>query len=74
MLYLNFFGIIVSVVLDDQITKTITLECIDRVTLIAVRNGILNELSNDQPGTIKYSILADIQVNIVFIFNLLNIL
>lgn len=66
MLYFNLFGIIISVVLDDQITKTITLECIDQVTLIAVRNGILNELSNDQPGTIKHSILADIQVNIVF--------
>lgn len=72
-LYLNFFGRIVSVILDDKITKTIILESIDRDTLIAVRNGILNELSNDQPGIIKYSILADIQVNFV-IFNLLIIL
>jgi len=62
---LDFFGKIVSVILDDKITKTIILECIDQDTLIAVRNGIFSELSNDQPATIQCSVLADIQVNIL---------
>lgn len=62
ILYLNFFGKIVSVMLDDKVTKSIVLESNNRDTLIAVRNGLLNELSNDQPAVIKYSVLADVQV------------
>jgi len=50
-------------VLDDKITKTIILESIDRDALIAIRNGVLNHLSNNQPVIIQYSVLADIQVN-----------
>lgn len=63
ILYFNFFGIIVSIVLDDKITKTIVMECVDQDALITVRNGILDELSNNLPVIIKYSVLADIQVN-----------
>jgi len=63
-LYLNYFGKIVSMVLDDKITKTIILECLDQDVLVAVRNGIFSELSNDQPAIIKLSVLADVQVNI----------
>lgn len=55
---------IISLILEDNISKTIALECTDHNTLIAVRNGILDELSNDQPPIINYSVLADIQVNI----------
>lgn len=62
ILYLSFFGKIVSVMLDDKVTKSIVLESNDQDTLIAVRNGLLNELSNDQPAVIKYSVLADVQV------------
>lgn len=51
-------------VLDDKITKTIILECLDQDVLVAVRNGIFSELSNDQPAIIKLSVLADVQVNI----------
>jgi len=63
-LYLNYFGKIVSMVLDDKITKTIILECLDQDALVAVRNGIFSELSSDLPAIIKLSVLADIQVNI----------
>lgn len=52
-----------SIILDDTITKTIVIECADKNTLIAVRDGVIYELSNDQPVTINYSVLADIQVN-----------
>lgn len=55
-------------VLDDKITKTIILECLDQDALIAVRNGIFSELSNDQPAIIKLSVLADVQVNILVPF------
>lgn len=63
-LYLNYFGKIVSVVLDEKTTKTIILECLDQDALVAVRNGIFSEFSNDQPVIIQFSVLADIQVNI----------
>lgn len=65
-LYLNYFGKIVTIILDNTITNNIVLECIDREALIAVRNGIIYELSNStscQPVIIKCSVLADIQVN-----------
>lgn len=65
VLPLNFFGKIVSVILDDKVTKTIVLECIDKNALIRVRDGIFSELSNDQPATIKHSVLSDVQVNIL---------
>lgn len=64
-LHFNLFGKIVSMILDNKITKTIVMECIDRGTLIALRNGVLSELSNDQPVNIKYSVLADTQVIII---------
>lgn len=64
-LYLNFFGKIVSVIFDDKITKTITLECFDQNALTAVRNGIINELSNGQPVKIEYAVFVEIQVNIL---------
>jgi len=67
-LYLNYFGKIVSIVLDEKITKTIILECLDQDVLVAVRNGIFSELSNDQPAIIKLSVLADVQVNIPICF------
>lgn len=63
-LYLNFFGKIVSVIFDDKIAKTIILECVDQNTLTAVRDGIINELSNGQPVNIKYAVFVEIQVNI----------
>lgn len=62
MLYLNFFGKIVSVMLDDKVTRTIVLESNDRDTLISIRDGVFNELSNNQPAIIKYSVLSDVQV------------
>lgn len=62
-IYFNFFGKFVSVILDDKITKTIVLECIDRDTLIEVRDGFFNELSLDQPAIIKHAVFADLQVN-----------
>lgn len=62
-LYLNYFGKIVSIILDNKITNTITLECLDQDSLVAVRNGVFSELSNDQPAIINISVLADIQVN-----------
>lgn len=73
MLYLNFFGKIVSTILDDKIENTIVLECIDQNALIAVRNGIINELSNDQPVVIKYAVYVDIQVNILITYVILNL-
>lgn len=74
-LYFNYFGKIVLMVLDDKITKTITLECLDQDVLVAVRNGIFSELSNDQPAIIKLSVLADIQVNIfIYIFIMINVI
>lgn len=39
------------------------MECVDQNALITVRNGILNELSNNLPVIIEYSVLASIQVN-----------
>lgn len=63
-LYMDFFGNIVSIILDDKTTKSIVIECIDQDALIVVRNGILDELSNNQPAIINYSVLADVQVNI----------
>lgn len=39
------------------------MECVDQDALITVRNGILDELSNNLPVVIKYSVLADVQVN-----------
>ncbi|KAL4131403.1 hypothetical protein QTP88_008719 [Uroleucon formosanum] len=66
-LYFNYFGKIVLMVLDDKITKTITLECLDQDVLVAVRNGIFSELSNDQPAIIKLSVLADIQKQLCLI-------
>ncbi|XP_022165272.1 uncharacterized protein LOC111030188 isoform X2 [Myzus persicae] len=66
-LYLNYFGKIVTMVLDDKITKTIILECLDQDALIAVRNGIFSELSNDQPAIIKLSVLADVQKQLCLI-------
>lgn len=74
-LYFNYFGKIVLMVLDDKITKTIALECLDQDVLVAVRNGIFSELSNDQPAVIKLSVLADIQVNIfIYIFIRINVI
>lgn len=64
ILYFNFFGILVSIDLDDKITKTIVMECVDQDALIAVRNGVLDELSNNRLVIIKCSALSDIQVNI----------
>jgi len=61
---MDFFGNIVSIILDDKTTKSIVIECIDQDALIVVRNGILDELSNNQPAIINYSVLADVQVNI----------
>ncbi|XP_001948571.1 uncharacterized protein LOC100165824 [Acyrthosiphon pisum] len=66
-LYLNYFGKIVSMVLDDKITKTIILECLNQDVLVAVRNGIFSELSNDQPAIIKLSVLADVQKQLCLI-------
>ncbi|KAF0753240.1 Uncharacterized protein FWK35_00018072 [Aphis craccivora] len=60
-LYLNYFGKIVSIILDNKITNTITLECLDQDSLVAVRNGVFSELSNDQSAIINISVLADIQ-------------
>lgn len=60
---MNFFGNIVSIILDDKTTKSITIECMDQDALIAVRNGVLDELSNNQPAIINYSVLSDVQVN-----------
>lgn len=71
-LYLNFFGKIVSVIFDDKIAKTITLESSDQNALTTVRNGIINELSNGQPVNIKYAVFVEIQVNILI--DLRNIL
>lgn len=62
-MYFNFFGKIVSVILDDKVTKTITLECIDQDTLISIRNGIFSELSDSRPAVIKYTVLANVQVS-----------
>lgn len=53
-------------IFDDTITKMIVLECTDQDSLIAVRNGVFNELSDDQPVNIKYSVLADTQVIIKY--------
>lgn len=72
ILYLNYFGKIVSIIFDDKIAKTIVLESIDQNALTAVRNGIINELSNGQPVNIKYAVFIEIQVNIPI--NLCNIL
>lgn len=72
MLYLNFFGKIVSVMLDDKVTRTIVMESNDRDTLILIRDGVFNELSNDQPAIIKYSVLSDVQV--IITIKLCNIL
>lgn len=68
-LYFNLFDIIVSIHFDNKITNTITLECIDQDALISVRNGVFNELSNDQSVNIKYSVFADTQV-IINIFSI----
>lgn len=70
-LYLNIFGKIVSVIFDDKISKTIILECFDKNALTAVRNGIIDELSNGQPVNIKHAVFVEIQVNIQI--NLCNI-
>ncbi|XP_025414302.1 uncharacterized protein LOC112686300 [Sipha flava] len=60
-LYFNLFDKIVSITFDNEITKTIVLECINLDALISVRNAVFNELSNDQSVNIKYSVLADTQ-------------
>jgi len=44
------------------------MECLDQDALVAVRNGVFSELSNDQPAIINFSVLADIQVNIIISF------
>lgn len=58
---------IISLVLDNNISRTIVLECTDHNALILVRNGIFNELSTDQLPNINYSVLADVQVNTITI-------
>ncbi|XP_050425102.1 uncharacterized protein LOC126836102 [Adelges cooleyi] len=64
--YLNYFGKTVSVVFDDKIKKII-LESYEHNTLISVRNGIINELCDDNPAIINCNVLADIQKNICLI-------
>lgn len=64
----------VSIVLDDKTASTIFLESNDYNALVSVRNGLITELCDQQPVTINYTVLANVQVNfhelIIFINNL----